>query len=699
MKNNIKNIALAGMIIAGMTSCGDYLDTDSVSTADEAFVFSTINTTQAALDGAYSQWHDCISSQIFGDGLYYALDMAGSDIMRHPEGFANQLPRHQPESFYLNGTVAGTYNPITYGKEAPNSPYAKLYVVISRANSIIDGMEKYLPTFADAMAATGASDVTEAYGEAVCMRATAYRELIKYYGDVPYYLPSDGNKANGLASRDYIYDVLIKQLQEVAPKMRPVAANNKGYFSQTYAYALIGRLAIEAAGYQTRRPDINYVDGDGNALTFETKGQPNANAGNAYYARRSDYKKLYEIAKDAYEECLQNLGAVKFDESDYSTFFTQLHKDDKEFADESIFEEPFTQGASGNDPRPYSLGRPSGGGSSKAYPCKSYGQGRINPAFYYGMFDPNDVRRDISCSVTGSDGKGYETLIPFTPGSTVKGGGIACGKFDENRQTTVWTANQRRSGVNAPYMRISEVYLGLAEAYAVLGDEAKAKEYLAYTRTRAMGTNDVDEFVAKEGDLFKAVIDERGFEFAGEGDRRWTLIRSGLIAEKIKEIKELTKKMIDGLEADGSYTFENGNVISSDVYTKAVDPTDAPYNLSSRVTPGICTDKTNPVLFPAWRGQHDWENVSDFTAYSSNAKSNLAIKGLFAPVDDAAALTADGYKKVAWGSQIVANKVEYLDNFFPEYDYVSAPIYLFPFSTNAVATAGILNGFGFGQAW
>ena len=214
-----------------------------------------------------------------------------------------------------------------------------------------------------------------------------------------------------------------------------------------------------------------------------------------------------------------------------------------------------------------------------------------------------------------------------------------------------------------------------------------------------MGTNDVDEFVAKEGDLFKAVIDERGFEFAGEGDRRWTLIRTGLIAEKIKEIKELTKKMIDGLEADGSYTFENGNVISSDIYTKAVDPTAAPYYLYSRVTPGICTDKTNPVLFPAWRGQHDWEYVSDFTAYSSNAKSNLAIKGLFEAVTDADALTADGYQKVAWGSQIVANKAEYLDNLFPEYDYESAPIYLFPFSTNVVATAGILNGYGFGQAW
>ena len=66
---------------------------------------------------------------------------------------------------------------------------------------------------------------------------------------------------------------------------------------------------------------------------------------------------------------------------------------------------------------------------------------------------------------------------------------------------------------------------------------------------------------------------------------------------------------------------------------------------------------------------------------------------------DADALTADGYAKVAWGSLLVDNKEEYLDNLFPEYDYESAPIYLFPFTTNVVATAGISNAYGFAQSW
>ena len=372
-----------------------------------------------------------------------------------------------------------------------------------------------------------------------------------------------------------------------------------------------------------------------------------------------------------------------------------MHGNDAAYADESIYEEPFQQGASGNDPRPYSLGRPSAGGSSNNYPCKNYGQGRINPAFYYGMFDPKDLRRDISCTVTGLDGKaGKEKLIPFTPGSQANGGGIACNKFDESRQTTVWTKNQRRSGINAPYMRMAEVYLGLAEAAAALGDESTAKLNLKIIRDRAFGGNgNVDAFIAKEGSVLKAVIDERGFEFAGEGDRRFTLIRTGLIAEKIKEIKELTRKMLDGLKNNGYYTFDNGNTISTHIWTKMVDAKTFYGKRYFETPPAGMED--DPVLSPGWRGvNNDWEAYG--LSYS-NTETNLAIKGLFTKLSSAeiADLEADGYKKTDWGKQLVDNDDEYYKYLFYQYDYQKAPIYLFPFSPNTLSTGGFTNGYGF----
>ena len=721
MKNRFLYIALYAAGILGATSCSDYLETKSPSTVDADFVFSSTATAKAALEGAKAAMHGAYSSHIFGDGLYYAADIAGSDIMRHPEGYAKQPGRHPAEAFYRNGTETGTYGLTSYMKEGTDGSYGYLFSVIGKCNAITTAFEQK-DNFEEMMSQSEPTELSQLYGEAVAIRATCYRELIKYFGDVQFQ-STFGVAAGGLVSRDSIYDVCIEQLKKVEPHMYvlgtcPTYANNvKNYYSRTYVDGLIGRMALEAGGYQTRRNDIKRVDGKGNPLTFEALGTDNQNA---TYGRRSDWKNLYATAKEYFKKAIDNAGTAVFHETDprsedkngrvynnpYQYFFQQLHDADATYADESIYEEPFTQGSTGNDPRPYSLGRPSNGGSKIAYPCKNYGQGRFNPAFYYGNFDPKDLRRDVSCTVTGSTGKGTEALIPFTPGSKQTAGGISCNKFDENRQNSVWTQAQRRSGINAPYMRLSEMYLGYAEACAATGENAEAKTYLAKVRNRAFLTADeanVEGFISKEGSLLKAIIDERGFEFAGEGDRRFTLIRTGLLPEKIKEIKDLTRKMLDGLKTNGSYTFENGNTISAYIYTKSVDAAgmkDANGNTiyGYRLTTQCPEGKENdPVLYPSWRGQKDnWDELG--LDYGTKApKTNLAIKGLFAPVSDEEAeeLTKDGYKKVNWGKTLVDNDDEYYKYLFYDYDYVSAPIYLWPFTPNIIATGGFVNGYGF----
>lgn len=721
MKNKFLYIALYAAGMLGATSCSDYLETKSPSTVDADFVFSSTATAKAALEGAKAAMHGAYSSHIFGDGLYYAADIAGSDIMRHPEGYAKQPGRHPAEAFYRNGTETGAYALTSYMKEGTDGTYGYLFSVIGKCNAITTAFEQK-ENFEEMMSQSEPTELSQLYGEAVAIRATCYRELIKYFGDVQFQ-STFGVVAGGLVSRDSIYDVCIEQLKKVEPHMYvlgtcPTYANNvKNYYSRTYVDGLIGRMALEAGGYQTRRNDIKRVDGKGNPLTFEALGTDNQNA---TYGRRSDWKNLYATAKEYFKKAIDNAGTAVFHETDprsedkngrvynnpYQYFFQQLHDADATYADESIYEEPFTQGSSGNDPRPYSLGRPSNGGSKIAYPCKNYGQGRFNPAFYYGDFDPKDLRRDVSCTVTGSTGKGTEALIPFTPGSKQTAGGISCNKFDENRQPTVWTQAQRRSGINAPYMRLSEMYLGYAEACAATGDNAEAKTYLTKVRNRAFRTADeanVEGFINKEGSLLKAIIDERGFEFAGEGDRRFTLIRTGLLPEKIKEIKDLTRKMLDGLKTNGSYTFENGNTISAYIYTKSVDAAgmkDANGNTmyGYRLTTQCPEGKENdPVLYPSWRGQKDnWDELGlDYG--TKTPKTNLAIKGLFAPVSDQEAeeLTKDGYKKVDWGKTLVDNDDEYYKYLFYDYDYVSAPIYLWPFTPNIIATGGFVNGYGF----
>lgn len=706
--------ALCATVLIGATACEEFLETSSPSIVDETFVFSDIATARKALDGAYEAWRQVGGNHAFGDGLYYAADVTGSDIEHHPEAYTSQLPRHRPEGFYENGVAASSYTLNSYEDDnKAYSLYLRAFKCIGQATAVIEAIEA--SGEAGNFVEEQPTELSQLYGEAITMRANCYRELIRYYGDVPF------GDSEGLVSRHAVYDHILADLIKVEPLMYRLGENgmDKNNFSRTFVQGLIGRISLDAAGYHTHRSDIEYVDGKGNPISFEYKGKPNASAGNAFYARRSNYLDFYETAKTYFKKLLDNPGTAKLNLTDprqpdakgrvygnpYQYFFQQMHQDcvqgSEHYADESIYEIVQTYG-SGNNSRPYSFGRPAAGGNPRkvdnGYPCKNYGQGRFNPAYYYGMFDPNDKRRDVSATVTGSQGNGHEVLLSPKPGSQSTGGGISLNKWDECRQELP-NAKQRVSGINGPYMRMAEIYLGYAEACAVTGDEATARTYIETIRKRSFpeGMDNTAQFIASCDDVLDAVIEERGFEFAGEGDRRWTIIRTGKVADKIKRMKELTAAMLNGLETQGYYTFENGNTISDYVYTKDVDAkTDYGYNLTME-----CQDKEDPVLYPGWRGQHDdWVGVGSAAGFSvAFTTYNLAIKGLFEHIDDteAAQLVSDGYTKVDWGKAFVQYKAEYLDNMFKNYDYESAPVYLWPFTINTLLSGGFTNGYGFAQ--
>ena len=717
MKKILYIIACAAGMLTLAACQTDFLAPKDYGIVDQEFVFSSVSNTQAAMKNVYSSWQGVADGTFYGNGLFYALNLPGGDDSRHPEGYGNQLQRHIPEGLYENGTAVGTFSTDTHG-----GSYSGFYSTIAAANNIINAMEG-TEAFAEYMKDGAApTELSQVYGEAVVARATMYEMVIRYYGDVPFTTKS-GQAATGLTPRDSIYDFIIADLERVIPHMMrsgsvPGYGDDKNVFSRTFAEASLGAICLDAAGYQTRRSDMKYLDGTGKEITLETLGQPNASADNAIYARRSDYKKLYEKARDAFKAVIDNPGNVKFHETDprpataagqqfgnpFQYFFQQTLDNDIGYADESIFEYPLTWNVS-NGERPYSNGRVSNGGGSNAFPCKAYGQGRINPAWYWGVFDPKDMRRDVTACVTGHSGGGAEVLIPFVPNSKANGGGLTNNKWDEGRQIKGNVLKQRRSGINGPWMRMSEVLLGYAEACAVLGEDANAKTYLAKVRERSFpkGEAKTDEFIAKSGSMFKAVIAERGFEFSGEGDRRWTLIRTGLLAENVKKVKEMQAAMIDGVVAKGYYEFENGNEFPAYVWTKTVDAKSMyGYRLTTQ-----CPDENDPVLYPGWRGENDdWLAVAaeagctNTSALKAGNMTNLAIKGLFKHIDpdsaEAKALEADGYKKVEYGLELAKSRAEYVDNFFKDYDYTSAPIYLLGFNLNARKTInGLTNGYGF----
>ena len=162
MKNRFLYIALYAAGILGATSCSDYLETKSPSTVDADFVFSSTATAKAALEGAKAAMHGAYSSHIFGDGLYYAADIAGSDIMRHPEGYAKQPGRHPAEAFYRNGTETGAYGLTSYMKEGTDGSYGYLFSVIGKCNAITTAFEQK-DNFEDMMNQSEPTELSQLY--------------------------------------------------------------------------------------------------------------------------------------------------------------------------------------------------------------------------------------------------------------------------------------------------------------------------------------------------------------------------------------------------------------------------------------------------------------------------------------------------------------------------------------------------------
>ena len=78
----------------------------------------------------------------------------------------------------------------------------------------------------------------------------------------------------------------------------------------------------------------------------------------------------------------------------------------------------------------------------------------------------------------------------------------------------------------------------------------------------------------------------------------------------------------------------------------------------------------------------------------------MAIHGLLSRHTDALVTKwkNEGYIEQPWGSVIVENEDFYSTGIFQDWNYSTAPIYLFPFTTNALI-GGLTNGYGFSSTF
>lgn len=677
MKKILKLMFILVLSIS-FVQCDDYLEVSSPSNSDDDFVTSSPEETFKALSWAYAEYRGNAAS-----GGNYNFEDCTSDAEYYPE-------------FNSSNNMIGMLRPNEVVISGKQTQFNSLYNTVARTARVASIIEKKAEYQADVVEGK-TSEWTQLYGEAMTMRAFFYFELVRHFGDVPYGIENAIVSEYGLTSRFEILDNMIASVKKVEPLMYRLGEGGitAERMSRTFANALIGEMAIYAGSWQTIRTDVTGLYGD---VQFEEKG---IKANDCVYARRTDYKTYYQIAQEylsaAINEQKGSLRLITSDDRGYANNPFQLHWQyihDKKVSPESLFE--VGNVAPNGSEHPYSQGRPSNGGGSNAAPCKVFGAIRILPSFYYTGYEDGDKRMDASMTVTGSTGDGNEAILSFVAGSKLNGG-ISINKWDDNRMNPPYVAAQRNSGLNYCPSHLADMMLLLAEAKAELGtDNQGALNLINQIRERSFG-NTFNNLSGLSGEALKeAVWVERKRELLGEGDIRWDMIRSGKFTERTLAARAEMKAMIDGLEANGYYEFENGRVISNYIWTKLVEK-ETPLTYDA--------DPSDPALFPGWRGQYDYSKLDAVASKVKGTTHNLAIKGLFEYIDPdgsiAKALENEGYVKTNWSIDIVAQKNTLFDrNILSGLgEEGAAPRYYhpIPFETLNQSKGKVTNGYGLPQ--
>lgn len=508
MKNYIKLSIFSMALAAGMTSCD--LEAPTQSTLDGSSVYSVYSLAEAEVMSIHVSFGETNSYR--GRFLpYYGLNTDVEVPSGSAPSFASKNDDKQNLVNYDTSESNGQMN-------TDNNAYAKFYEGIERANLAIEGLRQYGDV-------ANNKNMAQLLGEALTLRAVIYADLTKAWGDVPArFTPnSNDNIYMPRCNRDSIYKVLLADLKEAEdycywPNQNSVTKTTERV-SKSFVKALRARIALYAGGYGLR--------GDGYRLSKDPELAP---------------EKMYQIAKEECEDII-NAGYNKL--GSFKENFTKLCQDNVTAGGESIWEIPFSDG---RGRVLYTWGVK----HAKADQYTKQPQGGVNgptPYLYYD-FDADDARRDITCvpyqwSKELVNGKSHQELRKISQ--------WCFGKLRYEWMKRIVTSTND-DGVNFQYMRLADVYLMAAEAENQLGNTSTAWNYMEPVLARVLPAAKVNALKAKycaSKDAFQqGIIEQRGFEFAGEQLRKADLVRWGIIDNKMAEAKQ---KLTDLANRQGAY--------------------------------------------------------------------------------------------------------------------------------------------------
>ena len=249
MKTTIHILATAAVFVL-FTACQDWLDMPSESKADSSSIFATINRAEMTVVGAYPFLH----TQELGYQLLMGTDESSSTESNSKYVMSNY------DYTNLTGML--------------NSTYTTMYKAIEYANVCISN----LPNM---KASTDAEQkkIDALLGESLAIRAYAYWNLVRFFGDVPFALEPTAQLttfSSSRVSRDTIWDQCVTDLQqaiELLPWKSEGMVATAERFTKNSAYGILARVALHAAGYSLRW-DLNSVPYNKSTVKIAKRNDP-----------------------------------------------------------------------------------------------------------------------------------------------------------------------------------------------------------------------------------------------------------------------------------------------------------------------------------------------------------------------------------------------------------------------------------------
>lgn len=504
MKKIINILGISAMLLA-FTSCEDWLDMPSESKADSSSVFQTVNRAEMAVVGSYASLH----TQELGYQLLMGTDESSSTESNSKYNVSNY-------DYTATSTML-------------SSTYSSMYAAIEYSNVCIKNLPKMDVSDSEK------KKVDALLGESLAIRAYAYWNLVRFYGDVSYTdIPTSDltTFSSSRVSRDVIYDRCIQDLKravELLPWKSESMVSTPERFTKNSAYGILARVALYAAGYSLRW-DLDKVPYD---------------AATAKVSQRSDagrVRELYQIAADACKAVIsKNENALL---ENYDEVFRDLSN--QRYNNETMLEYGWF-GINGSDVRTgYTNGIPTNGSSDVL--GKGGSQMITMPTFYF-EFEDGDQRRDVSvCN--------YGLVLSTTAKDTYKMNtfaGMGVGKYRINWKKVRGASDSKRD-MNWPLLRYSDVLLMYAEALNELNNGAttEAKKAVEAVRLRAFknDASKIGTIPSGYEDFKNYIIEERKLELSNEGLRKTDLARWGVLVDHLTAEKE---KLVQLAKREGKY--------------------------------------------------------------------------------------------------------------------------------------------------